>query len=71
MDSLFFMPDLVKASGSGETAVATTKWDQLSEPRSEKDVTSDVVDKEPDVQAEIENVERPVDLYKVKLILPQ
>ncbi|KAJ0248737.1 G patch domain-containing protein TGH [Hirschfeldia incana] len=49
MDSLLFLPDTVKAaSGSGARQVS-----DLEEPM-----------KEPEVEVAVENVERPVDLYK-------
>ncbi|KAL0738456.1 hypothetical protein Bca4012_014666 [Brassica carinata] len=49
MDSLLFLPDTVKAaSGSG-----ARQGSDLQEPK-----------KEPEVEVEVENVERPVDLYK-------
>lgn len=60
MDSLFFMPDTLR--GSGSEGIAPAKRDhQVSEPQSK---IEDIA-KEPEVQVEIENVERPVDLYKV------
>uniref|UniRef100_A0A1J3J9E5 G patch domain-containing protein TGH n=1 Tax=Noccaea caerulescens TaxID=107243 RepID=A0A1J3J9E5_NOCCA len=54
MDSLIFLPDTVKAaSGSGARQVS-----DLQEPKKEASV------EEPEVEVQVENVERPVDLYK-------
>ncbi|KAL0890517.1 hypothetical protein Bca101_014500 [Brassica carinata] len=56
MDSLLFLPDTVKAA-SGSGAR------QVSDLRETR---------EPEVEVEVENVERPVDLYKVKRVsLPE
>lgn len=56
MDSLIFLPDPVKAaSGSGASLSA----------RQASDIQETSV-QEPEVEVEVENVERPVDLYKVK-----
>ncbi|XP_010454588.1 PREDICTED: G patch domain-containing protein TGH-like [Camelina sativa] len=51
MDSLIFLPDTVKAASAH----------QVSESQEHKKETS--ID-EPEVEVEVENVERPVDLYK-------
>lgn len=56
MDSLIFLPDTVKtASGSGGSH-------QASDSQAKKDTSVE----EPEAEVEAENLERPVDLYKVK-----
>jgi len=55
MDSLIFLPDTVKAASAR----------QVSESQVPKKETSI---EEPEVEVEVENVERPVDLYKVKRV---
>jgi len=55
MDSLVFLPDTVKAASAR----------QVSESQVPKKETSI---EEPEVEVEVENVERPVDLYKVKRV---
>lgn len=67
MDSLFFMPDSFKASGAKEKVAPS--GDALPVPQSQVQESKKLVEKEPEVQVEIENVERPVDLYKVLLSL--
>ncbi|CAH2044127.1 unnamed protein product [Thlaspi arvense] len=58
MDSLIFLPDtVIAASGSGASLSARQASD-LNEPKKETSV------EEPEVEVEVENLERPVDLYK-------
>ncbi|CAE6115966.1 unnamed protein product [Arabidopsis arenosa] len=51
MDSLIFLPDTVKAA-------STRQVSESQEPKKETSI------EEPEVEVEVENVERPVDLYK-------
>lgn len=63
MDSLIFMPDLVKAANPEETAMLNKV--QSSVPQSDSEFKNkEVADREIEVEVEVENVERPVDLYK-------
>ena len=55
IDTLIFTPDSVKARDREDTAKPTR--DQIK--------IEDVAEKEIEVEVEVENVERPVDLYKV------
>lgn len=65
MDSLIFMPDSIKAAKAEESAavnkepLSVSRWDSEEKRR--------VIEKEIEVEVEAENVERPVDLYKVHL----
>lgn len=62
MDSLIFMPDSMKAKNIDETVI---NRDSLATPKSDaQGINKDVADKEVEVEVEVENVERPVDLYK-------
>lgn len=64
MDSLIFIPDSVKPVKVEETAAAFT--DSLSVPRpGSEDISSKEAIGEFQNDVEVENVERPVDLYKV------
>lgn len=61
MDSLIFMPDYVKATtGDKNTTSSNISSSQVDE------TGTNVVDVEEKV--EVENVERPVDLYKVTFV---
>ncbi|OWM90328.1 G patch domain-containing protein TGH isoform X2 [Punica granatum] len=62
LDSLFFVPDSFKASGTEEKV--TSRRDASTVPQSDNQESKNVVEEEPEVHVEIENVERPVDLYK-------
>ncbi|XP_074371053.1 G patch domain-containing protein TGH [Apium graveolens] len=57
MDSLIFMPDLLKDAKPEENAGAS-----LSQSKNENN--NGAADREDEVEVEVENVERPVDLYK-------
>lgn len=64
MDSLIFTSDAVKAS-KVEEAVSTNRY-QLSVLQSDtQEKSKDVADREIEDEVQVENVERPVDLYKV------
>lgn len=62
MDSLIFTSDTVKVAKVEETvsAIADTKSDAVK-------ISKDEANKEIEVEVEVENVERPVDLYKVSV----
>ena len=63
MDSLIFMPDSVKHAQVEETKAYS---DSLPVPQSGmEDISKKEADREVEVDVEVENVERPVDLYKV------
>lgn len=59
MDSLIFMPDLLKAAKPEENARAS-----LSQSENEYNINKEAPEREDEVEIEVENVERPVDLYK-------
>lgn len=60
------MPDSMKAKNIDETVITR---DSLATPKSDaQGINKDVADKEIEVEVEVENVERPVDLYKVILV---
>ncbi|XP_057514476.1 G patch domain-containing protein TGH isoform X2 [Actinidia eriantha] len=62
MDSLIFMPDSVKHAQVEETKAYR---DSLPVPQSGmEDISKKEADREVEVDVEVENVERPVDLYK-------
>ncbi|GFS40712.1 SWAP (Suppressor-of-White-APricot)/surp domain-containing protein [Actinidia rufa] len=62
MDSLIFMPDSVKHAQVEETKAYS---DSLPVPQSGmEDISKKEADREVEVDVEVENVERPVDLYK-------
>ena len=64
MDSLIFMPDSVKHAQVEETTKAY--GDSLPVPQSGmEEISKKEADIEVEVDVEVENVERPVDLYKV------
>lgn len=68
LDSLVFLPDSVKAAKleddvSGDRSESSLR---LQEGRKEG---KEMVDQEIEVEAEPENIERPVDLYKVFVFL--
>lgn len=70
LDSLVFLPDSVKAAKleddvSGDRSESSLR---LQEGRKEG---KEMVDQEIEVEAEPENIERPVDLYKVFSLLVQ
>lgn len=66
IDTLIFTADSVKAKSVEETA--TENRDSFAIPQSvTQGVSKDVADKEIEVEVAVENVERPVDLYKVIL----
>lgn len=58
MDSLIFMPDLIEAAKPEENAIVS-----LSQSGNEYN-NKEAADREEEVEVEVENVERPVDLYK-------
>lgn len=60
MDSLFFLPNL-EAVNKADESVGSIKKNLLAPSPKNKQVN----EKEPEVEVETENVERPVDLYKV------
>lgn len=63
MDSLIFMPDSVKAANVEET-VASSAVPQAHDKKQGRETA----EKEVESEIEVENVERPVDLYKVRSI---
>lgn len=67
MDSLIFMSDSVKTTRLEESVAVNNRH---SEPQSDAPaIRKDVNEKEIEVEVEAENVERPVDLYKVLCFL--
>lgn len=60
MDSLIFMPDSVKDTKLEETARASNKPSSVSQMDESKEVSNT----DASVEVEVENVERPIDLYK-------
>ncbi|KAF7135039.1 hypothetical protein RHSIM_Rhsim08G0139300 [Rhododendron simsii] len=68
MDSLIFLPDSTKPVKVEETAAAFTDSLSVPPPGSE-DITSKEATGEFQNDVEVENVERPVDLYKVRGLL--
>lgn len=63
VNSLIFMPDSVKPPKLGETTTAFR--DSLPVPQSgAEEISKEEADTELEVDVEVENVERPVDLYK-------
>ncbi|XP_024030764.1 G patch domain-containing protein TGH [Morus notabilis] len=63
IDTLIFTPDSIKTKNIEETV--TENRDSFATPQSDTQGKSkDVADKELEVEVEVENVERPVDLYK-------
>lgn len=68
MDSLIFLPDSTRPVKVEETAAAVT--DSLSVPPSgSEDISSKEATGEFQTDVEVENVDRPVDLYKVRGLL--
>lgn len=63
MDSLIFMPDLVKAATSEETA-NLNKFPYSSAQSNGEFKEKEEAERENEAEVEAENVERPVDLYK-------
>lgn len=71
LDSLVFLPDSVKAAKLEEDDVSGDRIEsslRVQEGRKEGKL---MVDQEIEVETEPENVERPVDLYKVFSLLVQ
>ncbi|XP_021674990.2 G patch domain-containing protein TGH [Hevea brasiliensis] len=62
MDSLIFTSDSVKATKLEENVTANR--DQVSLLQTDSQISKDVADGEKEVEVQVENVERPVDLYK-------
>lgn len=68
IDTLIFTPDSIKTKNIEETV--TENRGSFATPQSDTQGKSkDVGDKELEVEVEVENVERPVDLYKVILVV--
>lgn len=61
IDSLIFMSDSIEPTKSEQSVKSLYSAPQSEAPEVRRDVT----DKETEVEVEVENVERPVDLYKV------
>lgn len=66
MDTLIFTSDSVKATKEEETIVVKRDSYHMPQPEA-RGVSKDVADNESGGEVEVENVERPVDLYKVLL----
>lgn len=62
MDSLIFMPDSIRAADVEENVPAERR---SSAHNGKKDKETNTIEKEAEPEVEVENVERPVDLYKV------
>jgi hypothetical protein len=64
IDSLIFTSDSAKATKVKETVAANR--DSFPTPQSDvQGISQDIANKEIEAEVEVENVERPVDLYKV------
>uniref|UniRef100_A0A5B7CE04 Putative G patch domain-containing protein 1 n=1 Tax=Davidia involucrata TaxID=16924 RepID=A0A5B7CE04_DAVIN len=63
MDSLIFTSDSVKATKVEETVIANRDPLPVPQPGVEE-ISREVTEREIEVEVEVENVERPVDLYK-------
>ncbi|XP_021905487.1 G patch domain-containing protein TGH [Carica papaya] len=68
MDSLLFMPDSFKATGLEETGSSNKDSFLVMQPAA-AEINKDFADKEDEVEVEVKNVERPVDLYKVSIFV--
>lgn len=67
IDTLIFTSDSAKETKVEETIIANRDFSMLQSDV--QGISQDVAIKENEVEVEVENVERPVDLYKVLLIL--
>lgn len=64
MDSLIFTSDSVKTSKFEE--IVTANRDQVSVLQTDtQEISKDVAHGKKEIEVQVENVERPVDLYKV------
>ncbi|KAK4487520.1 hypothetical protein RD792_005836, partial [Penstemon davidsonii] len=63
IDSLIFMPDSVKTA-SKEEDIATERSSSLHPQKDNRKQGKETTEKEVEIEVEVENVERPVDLYK-------
>lgn len=61
------MSDSVKATKLEESVAANNS--RYAAPQPTAQISKDVTDKEVEAEVEVENVERPVDLYKVLFFL--
>ena len=67
IDTLIFTSDSAKETKVEETIIANRDFSMLQSDV--QGISQDVAIKENEVEVEVENVERPVDLYKVLLVL--
>ncbi|XP_047970608.1 G patch domain-containing protein TGH-like [Salvia hispanica] len=63
MDSLIFMPDSIRAADVQEQVPGERRSSSQPQGHSRKK-ENEAIDKEAEIEVEVENVERPVDLYK-------
>lgn len=64
MDSLIFTSDSVKSNKVGEHVAAKHDLPHVQESANQ-DITKSIAENEIEGDAEVENIERPIDLYKV------
>lgn len=64
MDSLIFMPDSIRAADVQEQVPGERRSSSQPQGHSRKK-ENEAIEKEAEIEVEVENVERPVDLYKV------
>lgn len=64
MDSLIFTSDLVKGTKVEESVTAKKDISPLQQSAN-KDINKSIAENETEEHVEVENIERPVDLYKV------
>lgn len=64
IDSLIFTSDSVKGTRMEEPATAKKDFSPVHQSE-DKDPTKKIAENETEAEVEVENVERPVDLYKV------
>lgn len=64
MDSLIFTSDSIKATRMEEPTTAKKSITPVQQSENQ-DVTKNIEENETELEVEVENVERPVDLYKV------
>lgn len=64
MDTLIFTSDLVKGTKVDEPATAKKDISPVRQSANQDEIQS-IAENETEVHVEVENIERPVDLYKV------
>lgn len=64
MDALIFVPDPIPATNMEENMTLGREQSSLSQVKKGEE-GGDIIDEEVEVEPDAENIERPVDLYKV------